>query len=157
MNFISKQFKTVFGDVAKANGFERAYGGWFKESVECIAVLDLQKSNYGDYFELNIKIYVQGMFGNKYQKGKDLVKKDIGNIFTRQPKNFNDVFNFDNPQDDEIRKERLETLFNTFLTPFTNKALSRSGIKDMAEKEGLFLLPAVKEELGNLSNDNVSD
>lgn len=71
----SKEFKGVFGDIAKNYGFESAFGGWFRDGNESIIVLDLQKSNYGDYYELNIKIYVQGMFGNNYFRNKDLVKK----------------------------------------------------------------------------------
>jgi len=143
----SKEFKNVFGDVAKANGFSKAFGGWFKESIECITVLDLQKSNFGDYYELNIKIYIQGMFGNKYQKSKELVKKDTGDVFRRQPNEFNDVLDFDTSMDDENRKERLEILFSEFIVPFTDKALSQLGIKELAEKEEVFLLPAVKERL----------
>jgi len=143
----SKEFKIVFGDVAKANGFSKAFGGWFMESIESIVVLDLQKSNFGDYYEMNVKIYVQGMFGNKYHKSKDLVKKDLGDIFTRQPKEFMDILNFDKPMDDEKRKERLEELFKDFIVPFTNKALSKSGIKELAEKGEIFLLPAVKQQL----------
>lgn len=143
----SKEFKTVFGDVAKANGFSKAFGGWLKESIECITVLDLQKSNFGDYYELNIKIYIQGMFGNKYQKSKELVKKDTGDVFRRQPNEFNDVLDFDTSMDDENRKERLEILFSEFMVPFTDKALSQLGIKELAEKGEVFLLPAVKERL----------
>ena len=66
----SKEFKKIFGEVAKSYGFERAFGGWFKDSAESIVVLDLQKSNFGDYYEMNVKIYVQGMFGNSYSKSK---------------------------------------------------------------------------------------
>jgi hypothetical protein len=47
----SKEFKIVFGEIVKVNSFEKAFGGWFKESPKCIIVLDLQKSNYGDYYE----------------------------------------------------------------------------------------------------------
>lgn len=71
----SKDFKGAFNQIARKYSFEKAYSGWFKESKECIAVLDLQKSNYGDYYELNIKIFIQGAFGSVYRKGKDLVKK----------------------------------------------------------------------------------
>lgn len=143
----SKEFKNIFDQTAQRNGFEKAFGGWFNESPECIVVLDLQKSNYGDYYELNIKIFVQGMFGNNYTKSKDLVKKHTGDIFTRQPNNYKDVLDFDTSMDDVKRKERLESLFSEFIIPFTNKALTRAGIKELAEQEKIFLLPAVKEEL----------
>ncbi|SMC48683.1 DUF4304 domain-containing protein [Moheibacter sediminis] len=143
----SKEFKKLFGEVAKSNGFESAFGGWFKDSAESIVVLDLQKSNFGDYYEMNIKIFIQGMFGNSYSRSKDLVKRDIGNIFTRQPPEYKSVFDFDEPMDDEKRKEKLEQLFSKFIVPFSDKALSKSGIRELAEKGEITLLPAVKEEL----------
>ena len=143
----SKEFKSIFDVVAKRSSFEKAFGGWFRESSECIAVLDLQKSNFGDYYELNIKIFIQGVFGNTYVKGKDLVKKHPGDIFTRQPDNYKDVLDFDAAMEDAKRKERLENLFNEFIVPFTSKALTRLGIKELAEQDKVFLLPAVKEEL----------
>jgi hypothetical protein len=143
----SKEFKKIFDDIANKNGFEKAFGGWFRESDECINVLDLQKSNFGDYYELNIKIFVQSMFGNTYVKGKDLVKKHTGDIFTRQPNNYKDVFDFDTSMDDDKRKQRLEELFREFIKPFTDKALSRKGLKELEAQEKVFLLPAVKAEL----------
>ncbi len=143
----SKEFKKIFDDIANKNGFEKAFGGWFRESDECINVLDLQKSNFGDYYELNIKIFVQSMFGNTYVKGKDLVKKHTGDIFTRQPNNYKDVFDFDASMDDDKRKQRLEELFREFIKPFTDKALSRKGLKELEAQEKVFLLPAVKAEL----------
>lgn len=143
----SKEFKNIFDEIAKSNGFEKAFGGWFRESPECIIVLDLQKSNFGDYYELNIKVFVQGMFGNTYVKGKDLVKKHTGDIFTRQPNNYKNVFDFDTSMDDDKRKQGIEELFSEFIKPFTDKALSRQGLKELEVQEKIFLLPAVKEEL----------
>lgn len=143
----SKEFKKLFGEIAKFNKFESAFGGWFKDSTESIIVLDLQKSNFGDYYEMNIKIYIQGMFGNNYSISKNLVKKDIGDVFTRQPPEYNSVFDFDNLMDNEKRKEKLEQLFSEFIIPFADKALTKSGIRELAEEEKIFLLPAVKKEL----------
>ena len=54
----SNDFKKIFGEVAKGNGFERAHEGWFKEFSDIIQVLDLQRSNYGPYFYLNIKVFI---------------------------------------------------------------------------------------------------
>ena len=117
------------------------------EGPECIAVLDLQKSNYGDYYELITKIFVRGMFGNNYSKNKDLMKKHTGDVFTRQPNNYKDVLYFDTSMDDVKAKERLECLFSEFIVPFTNKTVTRAGIKELVKQEKIFLLPAVKEKL----------
>ena len=148
----SKEFKNTFNDVARENGFEKAFGGWFKESQECMLVLDLQKSNFGDYYEMNVKIFVQGAFGNHYAKCKDLVKRDIGNIFTRQPKELRDVLIFDDVQmTDEGRISNTNKLFDEFIVPFAQKAMSISGIYELDKQGKISLLPAVKEELDKLT------
>lgn len=77
----NKKFKQLFNDVARLYDFEQAYGAWFLESPECIVVLELQKSYFGNYYELNIKSFVQGAFGNHYVKSKDLAKGDMGRLF----------------------------------------------------------------------------
>ena len=143
--------KLFLEKVAKANNFEKAFGGWFKESTECIVILCLQKSNFGDYYELNIKIFIQGMFGNKYTRSKDLVKKNVGDVFTRQPSDYSNVLDFDISMDDGKRIEKLESLFREFVVPFTDMALSRLGLRELAKEGKIFLLPAVKEGLTILS------
>lgn len=143
----SKEFENIFDGIAISNSFEKAFGGWFKESDECVVVLDLQKSSFADYYELNIKIFVQGIFGNTYVKDQDLMRKHIGDIFTRQPKEYKDVFDFEISIDGDKRKRELEELFSEFIRPFTDKALSRHGLKELAAQEKIFLLPAIKMEL----------
>ncbi|MBK9183572.1 MAG: DUF4304 domain-containing protein [Ignavibacteria bacterium] len=144
---ISLEFKSTFNEVAKEHKFEKAHGGWFLESPECMVVLDLQKSNYDDYYYLNVKVFVQGMFGNTYARCKDLVKKDVGDVFMRHPDEYSDIFNFSKFMDDDRRKQGLEELFREFVNPLTEKALSREGLKELGARGTIYLLPAVKAEL----------
>ncbi|HEY1202248.1 MAG TPA: DUF4304 domain-containing protein, partial [Niastella sp.] len=120
----NKEFKNIFAEIAKVNNFHKAFNGWFKESVEAIIVLNLQKSNFGNYYDLNIKIYVHGVFGGHYVKSKELIN-DVGHIFRRQPREYNDVFALDVAMDDAGRIKRLEQLFSEFINPYTDKASSR--------------------------------
>lgn len=113
----TSDFKKMFGEVSKENGFERAYEGWFRESPEVILVLDLQKSNFGNYYYLNIKLFIQGAFGNAYSKSKKLVKSDVGNIFLRQPDNYSNLLDLDAALEDSDRKNRLRKMFKDFIVP----------------------------------------
>ena len=142
-----KQFKFLFSKVAQEHGFKAAFGGWYKESLECIVVLQLQKSNYGNYCDLNVKTYIQGVFNRRYVVNKNLVKNAIGHIFTRQPQAYNSTLDLDDLMSDETRKMNLENLFKEFIVPDTTKTLSRAGIQKLAA-EGEFILPAIREELG---------
>lgn len=141
----SKEFKVIFGEIAKANDFKKAFGGWYKENSECIAVLELQKSNFSDSYYLNIKIFIQGAFGRIYTPNKDLIRSSMGHI-TNQIRD-KDILNFDELMDDEKRLENLGKLFSDLIVPFTDKTLSKSGIREFVEKGIITLLPAVKEEL----------
>ncbi len=143
----NKELKKTFGELAIANGFESAFGGWLKCSSECIVALDLQKSNFGNYYELNIKVYIQGVFGTTYAKSKDLIKKDTGDVFRRPPSEYKDVLDLDVSMGLEMRRERTRSLFESFIFPFTAKALSREGIRQLANDGDVFLLPNIKAEL----------
>lgn len=147
----TRELKKLFGDAAKSNGFESAFGGWFKIGEECIAVLDLQKSNFGDRYQLMVKIYVQGVFGVKHSKSKDLIKKEVGDVFRGEPRHFEDVFDFEEMIDIEKRKDRLMILFSQFIVPFVAKALTRQGLKELATSGEVYILPAVQAELALLS------
>ena len=62
----SKEFKKVFCAMAKQYGFKTAYGCCYKESAECLFVLELQRSYYSKLYYLNMKTYIQGAFGREY-------------------------------------------------------------------------------------------
>lgn len=143
----TKDFRKLFKDVAKKNGFRSLFGGWFKESDECIAALYLQKSNHGNYCELNIKIFIQGVFGEVYKKNKNL-KNAVSDILGRQPKEYRDTFDLELSLEDSVRKNKLEQLFNDFVVPFVSTMLAREGIKKCALADKDFLPSAVNKELG---------
>jgi hypothetical protein len=143
----TKDFKELFSRVAERNGFAPAFGGWFSESPECIQVIDLQKSNFGNYYEMNFKIFVRGMFGNIWLKNKGLVKKEIGNVLKRPPKDFGDVFNLDAQFEQAEREQRLSALFNDLIVPVATQASTRAGLLKLGEAGQIFLLPAVEAEL----------
>ena len=144
----NKKFKQLFNDVARLYDFEQAYGAWFLESI---VVLELQKSYFGNYYELNIKSFVQGAFGNHYVKSKDLAKKYMGNCFGRQPSEYNDIFDLEEDMEDEYRKERLEYFFKNFLAPLLPKLLSLSDLSKLPEYGDIFIPSAVKNEILRLS------
>jgi len=61
--------------IAKKNGFESAFGGWFKESEECVFTIQLTRSNFGNHYMIEFKTYIQGAFENRYVKSKKLAKR----------------------------------------------------------------------------------
>ncbi len=142
------QLKQEFGRLAKEYGFDQVDGGWILEHPETLIALYLQKSNYGNYFDLNVKIYAKGLFGRTYARDKNTVKKDIGDVFTRQPKKYGSAFNLEEPLADAERVAKLRELFELFIAPIALGCATKEGILDLAARGGFFsVLPAVHEEL----------
>ena len=146
----SKVFKKIFKKIAISCGFEAAFNGWFKKSDECILAIELMKSNFGNYYQLNIKIFINGMFGKNHIISKDLIKKEIGNIDRGEPKRFENALNLELLMNESERETKLKELFYDFLVPFSEKALTKHGIHELVEQGEISLLPAVKKELTRL-------
>ncbi len=113
----NKDFKKMFGKNAILNGFDFLYGGWFKESDECILVLELQKSSFSNYYYLNYKIFIQGAFKQIYKKNKILVNNDMGDVLLRQPKEFNEAFKLSSGMTEIEREKIINNLFEEFINP----------------------------------------
>jgi hypothetical protein len=134
----NKQFKKMFGKTAEKYGFTPLHTMWFKESDECIAVLELQKSNFGNYYQLNIKAFVHGIFRERYEKTKEL-KKNGSCIHAGHPDIYDKFLDLDVQMEDKERGEGVESLFHDSLQERTNKLLSKTGIKKLFEgKEWFF-------------------
>jgi hypothetical protein len=143
----NNDLKKTFGEIANLYGFKFIFNGWIKESDFSILVLDLQKSKNTDYFDLNIKIYLQGIFEKKYKVNKEIVKNDTGDIFRRQPQEYKSLFWVNENSKISEKKEEILLFFKNFLSPFANKSLDKNGIIQLSTNGDIFLLPAVKEFL----------
>lgn len=141
-----KEYKSVFSKVAKAHGFEYNYSAWFKESDDCIVVLDLQRSNYGPYYQLMIKTYIHFIFGVRYQKSKELVK-DTGDTFRSTPPEYKAFFDLEHVKDEADSTEKLNKVFSEFIVPYTDRALDRKEIIELGKEGMVVVLPAVEKGL----------
>lgn len=63
-----------------------------------------------------------------------------------------DVFSFDKPMPDELRKERLKELFNNNIIPYVSNLMTKANIIDLERKGEIVLLSSVKKELEKLMN-----
>jgi hypothetical protein len=145
MNLV--KLKRFFAEITKSIGLETKFGGFVKETEEVIIVLSFQKSNYSSQVYLNIKLYIQGVFGKNYQLSREMVVNDVGDVFRRVPKDYDEIFNLNTDLSDNARIEYLKKFIDEFLSGFVQQVSTVKGIMLLAEQGELFLLPAVKSEL----------
>lgn len=149
---VNSEFKKLFEDAVLEIGFRKAFGAWYRESTECLIVLDLQKSNYGNYFDLNINVFIHGVFGDTHLMSKSIIKRnESSSIFRQQPSEYSYLFDLDKEMTFEERKTGLNQFVSSFLNIFTKKALTRKGIFELAADDQILLLSAVEEEINKLN------
>ena len=149
-----KVLKRTFAEITKSIGLETKFGGFVKETEEVIIVLSFQKSNYSSQVYLNIKLYIQGVFGKNYQLSREMVVNDVGDVFRRAPKDYDEIFNLNTDLPDNERIEYLKKFIDEFLSGFIQQTSTVKGIMLLAEQGELFLFPAVKSELEKISERN---
>ena len=143
----NKELKKIFCEIGKRYGFNTAYGGCYKSSSECLTVLELQKSNYGNYYYLNSRTYIQGMLGQEYILNKEVIKSSIADVMYLIKDDY--IFDLDIQMEDNDRIERMRNLFENSIIPFTNSCLSKKDIINLySKKKGIVIPLVVKKELG---------
>ena len=149
-----KVLKRTFAEITKSIGLETKFGGFVKETEEVIIVLSFQKSNYSSQVYLNIKLYIQGVFGKNYQLSREVVVNDVGDVFRRAPKDYDQIFDLGSDLPDNERIEYLKKFIDEFLSGFIQQTSTVKGIMLLAEQGELYLLPAVKSALKKISRQN---
>ncbi len=87
-------------------------------------------------------------YGREFDKNKEWVKHDIANILVGPSKEFDDLFDLEKEMPKDDRLKLMGRLFRTDIQQLTEKLLSREGIIELYKTGQIFLLPAVKVELG---------
>jgi hypothetical protein len=142
-------FKNIFSKVAREHGFSSAHGCWYIESGESLVVLELQKSNFANRYLLNIKVTLQGLFGNVNKKSKDELRNS--ETTSRQPpQQYNETFDLGGQTNEEIKEAQIRAFFGDFMSPLANKAMTRQGVKELDANKELWLAEGVRSELMKL-------
>lgn len=141
------QLKNAINGNATSHGFENKSGVWVKQSEDSIVIIELQKSNFGNQYDIIIKIFLKSILGLSNDSLLKFLKKHTGHIFKRQPPEYNELLDINNGLEDKERLDKLTFFFNDFVAMISNNALSISGIKNLAKRGEIFLLPAIKKEL----------
>lgn len=142
-----KDLKRSFAEVTQSIGFELKFDCLVKATNEIIIVLSFQKSKHSPQVYLNIKLFIQGIFGKNYQLSREMVSNDVGDIFRRSPKDYDQIFYLSTDLPDSVRVERLKAFVDDFLSGFVQQASTVKGVKLLVEQGELVLLPAVKMAL----------
>ncbi|RYZ75776.1 MAG: hypothetical protein EOP04_32890 [Proteobacteria bacterium] len=96
-------------------------------------------------------MFINGAFNKSYHVAKDLFNSDCGHILYAKTGMFGDSLNLEDPIPDTTRAYMCDELFRKVIVPFSTLALSKSGLKKLADEGEIHLFPAVAKELERLT------
>jgi hypothetical protein len=65
-----KEFKAIIDNILISNRFYKKSNNWYKYTDECIALLNLQHSNFGSYYYINLAVFIKNIILKKnFQRG----------------------------------------------------------------------------------------
>jgi hypothetical protein len=138
---------------AKQAGFQKRSDSWYRRFPDLVQVLNLQKSQYGDQYYINVGIYVPSLGAAKSQWPKEHQCHVRARAKSLVSDESNDISRFDsamNLEDDgvspEIRAQEIERLLEEHVTTFFDSATNLDDLRNSI-RSGALSKALVRREL----------
>lgn len=136
--------RSTFDDFAKAAGFAKKAGTWCRHQDETIAVLELQKSQYGPQYYVNVALWllVLGEVDCPKEHACHL-RSRLDELLPGYEDQLKVVLDLDNPTLAEAdRRAKFESILSDQLLPIIGRSSTLEGVKALVADDhlGLFLI-----------------
>lgn len=124
-------------------GFEKKSGSWYQHGEEVIVVLNLQKSQYGPQYYVNVAFWLRQLGEERYPKEhKCHVRLRLEDVVPDTEEEIGRLLDLEKPLSDEQRIEALLRLLRERLGPVIKRAGSVDGLRSLRD-EGLLAGAAI--------------
>ena len=136
----------------KESSGEKKSGGWYWRSDEVVAVVDLQKSQYGPKYYVNVAFWLRAVGDERWPKTwKSHIAMRIEDLPGVERDRVECLLDLESDVADEQRVDELSALLTTAVAPFIERGNSLVGLRSMIDdgtlKRWLLRVPA-QEQLG---------
>lgn len=126
--------KSGIDSALKSSSFSRKTNMWYLDSPETVLVLDLQKSNFGDQYYVNLGIFakwVPSLVKKQPPRENEChIRARIDAVCPEGERSrFEKLFNLDDVSiGDDARREHVESVVSKFVVPFLLQCRTRDGV-----------------------------
>jgi len=136
----------------KANGFRKTGATWHRDANRLVQVFNIQKSQWGDQFYLNVGIYLRDL-GNEARPTEyrcHVRCRVEGLLGDGECPDLQECLNFDSPLDKNQRYSRLQQIVAERVLPWfdENRTLESLGARLRHSIRGFAIVRGVPELLG---------
>jgi hypothetical protein len=123
--------QTTFYDFAKAAGYSKKSGSWYRRNPETIIVLNLQKSQYGPKYYINVALWLRALGDEEAPKvNKCQIQTRLGQLVPAGlEKRLTELLDLDCDVEDMVRRTELLDLFRQHLLPLLEASSSLESLR----------------------------
>jgi hypothetical protein len=133
----------AFDEFGREAHFEKRSGSWYRHGEEVIAVLNLQKSQYGPQYYVNQAFWLRQLGDDRYPKEhKCHLRLRLEDVLPEAEAETRRLLDLEQPLPEEQRIEALLRLLRERLRPVIERAGSLDGLRSL-RAEGAFAGAAV--------------
>ena len=139
-NLVKKRdLESCFDASLKPAGFKKKGGTSYQSNEETIVLIDLQQSNYGDQYYINIAVWIRALGENEFPKEHQChVRVRFGSAFPQLKVMSEALFNLEDASlADEQRQDGIRSLLETHILPLARSFESTKSLAERFRGEGL--------------------
>jgi len=125
--------KSSLSSVLKEAGLRRKGSNWFWDTEDAVVVVNLQKSNFGDQYYVNLALWLRAL-GDAQEPKEQLCHVRLrATALDGEEQRYweNEVFNLEHPLPDEDRASLIRSFMGDTVLPFLRAAAYLDGLRDM--------------------------
>jgi hypothetical protein len=118
------------------NGFEKKSGSWYRQGEEAIGTVNLQKSQYGPQYYLNVGFWLRELGDERHPKLTDWhISARIEDLVPEVEERIGQLLDLEHPMPDDERSTELVALLNDRLLPLLERGSTVAGLRSMRADE----------------------
>lgn len=139
-----KSIQSPVAQWAKRTGFQKHSDSWYRRLPDLIQILNLQKSQYGDQYYLNVGIYIPSIGAANSQWPKEHQCHVRARAKTLVSEQSNDIARFESAMDledssmsSDVREQAIEAFLNEHVGSFFDSVANLEDLRRLIHSGGL--------------------
>lgn len=122
--------RKTFDSVARYAGFSKHSGAWYLRQAETVAVIELQKSQYGPQYYLNVALWLLPLGDSQFpREEKCHVRTRLTRLFPELEGRLKQILDLQFPMDESIRGTELRDMLERLLLPALKECSTIRGLQ----------------------------
>jgi hypothetical protein len=135
--------KRALYDFGRDAGLTRKSGAWYREGEGTIAVVHLQRSDYGPSYYVNLAFWLRELGDERYPRAWTChVQARLGSLVPEESDRVRELFDLEQPMSDEDRMASISALLRSRVLPVIERGSSVAGLRAMLA-DGTLRHPAI--------------